>query len=121
MKYIEQIRKTISKTICNSELKKALGPFGRQLKKSENLHPNQPWTLDTMLERSLRDSAKLRSWVVSDFTWEEVLIQVQQEVLASAQTPPWAVAQSRVTVVETTPAKEPNEVCWARWLRRWDE
>lgn len=49
IKYIEQIRITISKTICKPELKIPLSPVGAQLNISENLNPDQFAALEVNL------------------------------------------------------------------------
>lgn len=59
---------------------------------SENLNPNEPWTLETRLECPLMNLTRLRRLFVSNSAWEEVFIHVQQEVSAMAQTPSWAAS-----------------------------
>lgn len=91
MKYSEQIRKTINKTIYNPDLKIAPSPTGSQLKMSENLNSNEPLTPEAKMECSLQDLARLRSLTASNST-EEIFIHVHQEALTIAQTPPWSVS-----------------------------
>lgn len=50
-------------------------------------------TLEAKLECPLRDLARLKSLVVSNSIWREVVfIQAQQGVLAVEQTTPWALS-----------------------------
>lgn len=72
-------------TICKLDLKMAHSPVDSQLKNVGNLIFHQLGMPVITFKCPLTDFVSLRCLIVSNYTWEKVFIQVQQEVLIIAQ------------------------------------